>query len=41
MENAERALYMLENDEQDHSTQGSQLGGEDASDEDDRDAGGE
>ncbi|KAF8914235.1 vacuolar protein 14 C-terminal Fig4p binding-domain-containing protein [Gymnopilus junonius] len=39
MENAERALYMLDNDEQDHSSHGSQAGGEEIYDVDDRDAG--
>ena len=42
LENAERALYMLENDEHDGSAQSSQHGGrDDASDTDVHDTGGE
>lgn len=41
LENAERALYMLENDEHDRSTQSSQFGHrDDASDGDEQDLGG-
>ena len=40
MENAERALYMLEDDEQDHSVHSSQVDKDEGSDADDGDAGG-